>query len=182
MDSKFRTQFMSRFLIVTFAATGLAACASQNPQSMWAQVDPPTVADETDDVTVDKGTLADGTYWATIAPVSGSSEVVFRTLKARFGDACYAWAKENGIEDGCLNDYHVEEWPDAHVALDTSAAVTVAQADGPGTSFSINAKTLRRLAFDESVDAPGNYAWTPFPFLVTVTNGKVTRAQQYWVP
>jgi hypothetical protein len=164
------------------ASVLFAACSSKTPPATWDKVDPPAIDGETDDVVVDNAVLADGTYWATIAPVSGSTEIAFRILKARFGDACYKWAKENGIEYGCLNDYDVEEWPDAYAALEPSAAVTVAKADGPGTSYSIDAATLRQLVFGESVDTPTDFTWTAFPFLVVVVNGSITDAQQYWVP
>lgn len=182
MESTSRNRHVVLLALTLVATLALSACSSKNPPATWAKVDPPVIKGETDEIVVDKGTLADGSYWATIAPVSGSSEIAFRVLKARFGDACYAWAKENGIEDGCLNDYHVDDWPDAYVALDKMADVSVATADGPGTSWSINADTLKRLVFGGSVDAPKNYTWTPFPFLVTVTNGRATTAQQYWVP
>jgi hypothetical protein len=41
---------------------------------------------------------------------------------------------------------------------------------------------LRKLVDGRTTDGPSGYSWTPFPFLVTVTNGRVTTARQYWVP
>lgn len=146
------------------------------------KVEPPKVSTETDDVAVNDGTIGDGTYWAEIAPVSGSGDIVFRVLKARFGETCLKWAKDMGLEDGCLNDYNVESYPVAYVALDEMAEVSVAKADGPGTSYSINADVLKGLVRGDINGAPEGYAWVPFPFVVAVTNGYVTTAEQYWVP
>ena len=145
-------------------------------------VEPPKVSTETDDVAVNDGTIGDGMYWAEIAPVSGSGDIVFRVLKARFGKTCLKWAKDMGLEDGCLNDYNVDSYPVAYVALDEMAEVSVAKADGPGTSYSINADVLKGLVRGDIDGSPDGYAWVPFPFVVTVTNGYVTSAGQYWVP
>ena len=162
--------------------SGLVGCASRNPPSTWAKVEAPLVKDQTDDIKVDNGRLVDGTYWATIAPVSGSHSIAFRILKARFGATCLTWAKDYGTDDSCVNDYNVESYPEAYAALDRMADVSVAKADMPGTSFSVNAKTLQKLLDGTPAGAPSGYTWTPFPFLVTVTNGWVTTARQYWVP
>lgn len=161
---------------------GLTACSDKMPPATWVKVEPPKVSTETDDITVNEGTLSDGTYWAEIAPVSGSGDIVFRVLKARFGETCLKWAKDMGLEDGCLNDYNVESYPVAYVALDEMADVTVTKPDGPGTGYSINADVLKGLVRGNITDAPDNYSWVPFPFVVTVTNGYVTTADQYWVP
>lgn len=168
-------------LVIAAIALG-AGCSRSNPPASWSEVDPPVVKTETDDVVVDGATLADGTYWATIALVSGNDDVVFRVLKARFGDTCTQWAEDNGMADGCMNDYDVESYPDAYVGLDKLADVTVAKLDGPGTSYSINADTLKKLMQGDKTNAPDDYTWVPFPFVVTVINGLVTTAAQYWVP
>jgi hypothetical protein len=35
---------------------------------------------------------------------------------------------------------------------------------------------------NEQVNHPAGYAWTGFPFVLTVENGTVTGIDQYWVP
>ena len=160
----------------------LGSCRDPSaPEATWAEVDPPVVTEQTDDVRVAGGQLADGTYWAEIAPVSGTGEIVFRVVKARFGATCEEWAKDNGLEF-CANDYAVESFPDAHVALDELAAVSVARPDGPGTNFSINPDVLKGLIRGDDLGEPEGYSWAAFPFVVVVTNGFVTSAEQLWVP
>lgn len=160
----------------------VVGCSRLDSSASWNRVDPPVVKTETDDVVLDGATLSDGKYWATIALVSGTNDVVFRALKSRFGDTCTKWAKANGLTDGCLNDYNVESFPDAYVGLDKRADVTVTKADGPGTSYSIDADALTRALKGDTTGAPAGYVWVPFPFLITVTGGLVTTAEQYWVP
>lgn len=167
--------------VVTAALLALVACSDSAAPSSWAIVDPPTVANETDDIVSANATVADGTYWAEIAPVSGSGDIAFRIVKARFGATCEAWARENGLEF-CANDYAVETYPVAYVALDDDAEVTVAKPDGPGTSYSISVDTLHRVLRGDTGGAPDGYAWAAFPFLVDVVDGYAVAARQYWVP
>lgn len=180
MKSRFRSGVAVAFLVLG------GGCSRTNPGASWNIVDPPVVKTQTDDVVVKDATLADGTYWATAALVSGTNDIVFRVLKARFGDTCTKWAIDNGMVDGCMNDYDVESYPDAYVGLDKLADVTVAKADGPGTSYSITTDALAQLmegkTTGDETKVPDGYTWVPFPFVVTVTNGLVTTAAQYWVP
>ena len=157
------------------------ACGSDRGSASWGVTPPPTVTDQTDDVIVAKGLLANGTYWAEAALVSGSNDLVFRVTKVRFGAICERWAKENGLEF-CANDYAVEPFPDAVVALLADATVTVAQPDGPGTNYSITPEELRKLIRGESVDGPDGYSWAGFPFVVEVRDGSAVSAAQFWVP
>jgi hypothetical protein len=163
----------------------LGGCSKEPPESSWAKVKAPLVKDQTDDIVVNDGTLADGTYWATISLTSGTGDIVFRVMKARFGDTCMKWAKDNGMTDACMDDYNVDSFTDAYAALDNRAEVSVAKPDGPGTNFSINVDTLKALMHGVNTQvggAPKGYTWVPFPFVVAVTNGYVTTANQYWVP
>ena len=179
-------RFRPRLGVVVALFLVVVGCSRLDSSASWNRVDPPMVKTETDDVVLDGATLSDGTYWATIALVSGTNDIVFRVLKARFGDTCTKWANDNGMADGCTNDYNVDSYPDAYVGLDKLADVSVAKADGPGTSYSINADTLRQLikgtTMGDDTKFPDGYTWVPFPFLVTVIDGLVTTAAQYWVP
>ena len=168
------------------AATGTATDAAlneteNNPAALWEEIVPPTVS-STDEIVLEGADLSPGTYWATVAPLSGTDGIVFRATRARFGAACDAWAEENLIEDGCLNDYAVETYPEAFVALSRDAWVSVALPDGPGRNLSLDAETLHRLVRGISVPTPEGYAWVPFPFVVKVDAGIVVAAHQLWVP
>lgn len=160
----------------------LLACGADAPTATWEHVPAPAVVDQTDDVVVVDGKLADGTYWGTAARVSGSDEVVFRVTKARFGAFCEAWAAEQGRAQGCLNDYDVESDPAALAAVADGAAVSVAEPEGPGTNRSINPSTLSHLLAGDNAAAPTDYLFVPFPFIVVVEDGVVVEAQQFWVP
>lgn len=175
------------------AATLLAACGEPSsttststtasaPAATWATVRPPTVTGSTDPVTFSNGKLADGTYWATLSPVSGSGDLVFTVARAYFGADCTTWAAERGMTEGCPNDYAVDDSNTALVAMNEGSTASVAAATGPGTNYSITAETLRGL-FDGTSSSPvPGYQWTPFPFLVSVRNGFVLDARQFWVP
>lgn len=168
---------MRRAFLVALVVVGLVGCTSE---ASWQPVAPPSAA-TTDEVRIENTRLDDGTYWAEIAAVSGTRTVVFRVMRARFGEDCRRWADENGYTDACMNDYEVEEWPDAHVSLDEDAKVSVALPDGPEGNYRIDTDTLKELAFGADM-GPVGYQWTPFPFIVTVENGTVTNADQLWVP
>lgn len=182
MNRSVRTTMLLAPLALALTFGAVTRCSSDQPAATWKKVAAPTVKDQTDDVVVTGGSLDDGTYWATVALASGSGDVIFRVLKARFGATCTKWAKDNGMTDACLDDYNVESYPDAYVSIARDATVSVAKSDGPGTSYSINAKTLQSLMDGRAKGLPTNYSWVPFPFVVTVSYGWVTNARQYWVP
>jgi hypothetical protein len=172
---------MKRAARIAVLTCVIGSCASSSTEAPWTIDNPPVVSGETDDVTVTNGTLADGTYWAEIARISGTGDIAFRVTKARFGDTCEAWARDNGLEF-CANDYAVESYPDAYVALNDDAAVSVAKPDGPGTNYMISVNTLKRLLRGDTVGAPDGYTWAAFPFLVDVGDGYAIAARQFWVP
>lgn len=174
----------ARVLVIVLAA-GLTGCASMSvdpaAKPSWVKVPSPEVA-ATDEVRSDGADLEDGTYWATVAPVSGEDDIVFRVTRARFGEACEVWAVEMLREDACLNDYGVEEYPEAFVALSPYAGVSVAMPGGPGENLRIDAATLRHLVLKDVLVLPQGYEWVPFPFVVTVETGVIVEAHQHWVP
>lgn len=167
-------------LAATIAIT--ASCAGSNAGSSWETVTPPTVADSTDEVVTTDGTLADGRYWASLSRVSGSDDLVFTVARAWFGDACTIWAAERGMDQGCMNDYAVDDVDTALVAISPDAAVSVAAQMGPGTNYAITVETLDGLVAGTAVSPIAAYQWTGFPFVVTVADGVVTDADQLWVP
>jgi hypothetical protein len=49
-------------------------------------------------------------------------------------------------------------------------------------SYRVQYSTLVKLVRNEQVDVPTGYSWTPFPFIVTVEDGRAVGIDQYWVP
>lgn len=160
----------------------LAACGGETPPE-WSIIQPRlNLGGETaDPVPVDR-VLPDGRYWATAHEVLGSDDIAFRVTKARFGATCGAWARINGMQEGCPNDYAVDETGAQMLHADDVDWVSVASSEGPGTSYRIRYSTLEKFVRNEQVDHPPGYEWAGFPFVLTVEDGIVTGIDQYWVP
>lgn len=177
---------VARGPIAVLTIVALVACGSSGNEpggtASWGKVAPPIVTDSTNAVIVTDGSLADGRYWASISRVSGTGDLVFTVSRAWFGEACAAWATERGMEQGCMNDYAVDDIDTALVAMAPDATVSVAAPMGPGTNYSIDTATLEGLVAGSVVSPVATYQWTGFPFVVTVSDGVVTSADQHWVP
>ena len=158
------------------------SCGSTGP-SEWSEVEPILAlgGETSDPVPVDR-VLPDGRYWATAHEVIGSDGISFRVVKARFGGTCEKWATENGMTEGCMNDYAVDEAGAQMLVTDDVDWVSVADPKGPGTSYRIRYSTLEKFVRNEQVDHPTGYGWAGFPFVLTVEDGDVTGIDQYWVP
>ncbi len=176
------------FFAVIFSGVLFASCGAQetSPSSKpeWRQTVSPVVNEETHDLpNSDSEPLQDGNYWAEIARVQKSGDIIFQLYKARFGATCIAWAKENGLEESCMNDYSVENaFENYFVGFSENARVSVAQQDMPGKSYRITQADLRAAMEGKVESAPQDYEWVPFPFLVHVVNKEVVSAEQFWVP
>lgn len=166
----------------TTASGATTTTTSLSPMPSWREIDPPTVDGSTDAIVVSNGVLADGRYWGTISRISGTDEAVFTVARAYFGAECEAWAADRGMTEGCPNDYAVDDADTALVALAPGATVSVVFQEGPGTSYAIDADTVRRLVLGTATSPIAMYEWVPFPFLVTVKDGVVVAAHQVWVP
>lgn len=167
---------------VSEATTTVAVTTTTIAVDTWTKVAPPTVTGSTDAVTVNDGGLADGSYWATIGQVSGSGEVVFTVSRAYFGAACEEWASERHMEEGCMNDYAVDDTDTAIVALAPDATGSVQMPAGPGMGYTVDAHILEALVSGSMTSPIAGYEWVPYPFLVNVQDGYVRDAQQIWVP
>jgi len=176
---------VARGAVLVGVAVLLVACGdgsvSPAAKPSWEQTPPPQVT-VTDEVRVDGSALADGTYWAHVSAVSGIDDIIFKVTRVRFGEACLTWAAEMLREDACLNDYGVEEYPEAFVSIGALARVSVAVPDGPGRNLRVDTATLRRLVLGDMPALPNGYFWVPFPFIVTVEDAIVVEAHQLWVP
>lgn len=169
---------LARAIGIVVLATSTASCGGTDSPALWSPAEPPAVDTATDTVGGPDDAVADGRYWGTIA----AGSFTFDLDVARFGATCEEWAAARGLQEGCPNDYAVEDVDGPQVALADDARVSVAAPSGPGTSWWIDGATLTRIAGGDTVGVPAGYSWTPFPFVVTVDNGSVTTAEQLWVP
>ncbi len=174
-----------RLLAVTilFAFAGCStATESLTTQKIWRKVSAPVIKDSTDEVVVTNSRLDDGIYWTWVERVLGTESIVFHVARVRVGDVCQAWAKENGMQEGCMDDYAVDENQTALVGISDTARVTVSFQEGPGTSFEINTSILKNLIAGVATSPIAQYHWVPFPFVSRIKNNTVVDAQQLWVP
>jgi hypothetical protein len=130
--------------------------------------------------------LADGTYWATVGEVVDEGEetgVTFKLVQAFFGSECLAHFE--GDAEACLDDYGVDDSSTETVMmpLDTTG-VTVLDTAATITSYRITGRELARLVEGDppGADAPEDYVFSFFPFLVTIVDGAVIAAHQVFTP
>ena len=178
---------MKRRLLAGILAAGvLLGCSSADSGTAdptWEKFTPEFgLAGKTAEPVPVEGALPDGQYWGTLRVVLGTDTIVFELMQARFGETCEQWATDNGMAEGCPNDYWVDDSVSQIVSADDVPSVSVAEQSGPGTSYRINGTTLERLARNDDVNMPDGYLWTNFPFIVTIEGGRIVSADQFWVP
>ena len=146
--------------------------------SLYDRAPVPAVPDRTAAVTTP---LANGDYWAELVTVDAAgATLTFDLAQALFADAC---VEELGADE-CPNDFGVVAEPHVELAspaLSLTSGSVVAQSR---QNYAVTADELIRLASGDppSAGAPDDYAYVPFPFLVTVADGAVVQARQIWVP
>jgi hypothetical protein len=186
-----------RPLVVLFAtAVLLGTSCSDSPErvGLYTTTAPPPVPAQTrpiDPAWVEASgetlgtTVASGQYWATLTGVGIGADdrqfVDFDLAQAFFGDACL---QHFGDPDECLNDYGVQDDPHGTLPAFATELAVVSVAGADQRNFAITGAELVALAngAPPSAPAPDDYAFAPFPFLVTVTDGRITAAQQIWTP
>ncbi len=172
------------FAALSVACVALTACGGdEGPGTvkLYDRAPVPGVPDRT--TVVDPSALSpDGAYWAELLlPVDPSHpSFTFHVTQAFFADAC---AEELGIDE-CPNDFGILSEPslDADTALTDLTSVTVVTDDR--ANFAVTAEELFSLASGDApaAEAPAGFAFVPFPFLLTVRDGKVVEAHQIWLP
>jgi hypothetical protein len=167
------------FVVIAGCSTGTESLTTQK---IWRKVQAPVVTDSTDEVVVTNSRIADGTYWTWIERVLGTESIVFHVARVRMGATCEAWAKENGMQEGCMDDYAVDQNETALVDISETARVTVAFQKSPGTSYEINTSVLKKLIAGVATSPIAQYHWVAFPFISRIKNNTVVDAQQMWVP
>jgi len=167
------------FVVIAGCSTGTESTDTHVP---WRKVQAPVVTDSTDEVVVTNSRIADGTYWTWVERVLGTESIVFHVARVRMGATCEAWAKENGMQEGCMDDYAVDQNETALVDISETARVTVAFQESPGTSYEINTSVLKKLIAGVATSPIAQYHWVAFPFISRIKNNTVVDAQQMWVP
>jgi len=176
---------MHRTWLLSFASSLvlLAACGGDDVRTVqpYDRAPVPAVPDHTE--AIDPATIAgdgsltaniaDGDYWAeAIAVGSGRPFIMFDVSQARFGD-------EFGV-DG----YEVIAEPHGtlQVLWDDLQSVTVVSATKQ--NYAVPGAELASLigGNSPSAGAPADFAYSTFPFLITVRQGRIVDAHQIWVP
>ena len=122
----------------------------------------------------------DGEYWAELSGGSVDQTLTFLLTQAFFADAC---VEELGIDE-CPNDFGTLDEPNALIAVkmtDIGSATVVAD---NRQNFAVTGQELFILAGGQppSEGAPDGFAYVPFPFLLTVRDGAIVKANQIWLP
>ena len=166
------------------ACLALTACGGdEGPGTvkLYDRAPVPGVPDRT--IAVEPSALSsDGAYWAELLPPGDSSQpsLTFHITQAFFADAC---AEELG-SDKCPNGFgtHSEPSLDANASLTDLTSITVV--NNARANFAVTADELFSLASGAApaAEAPEGFAYVPFPFLLSVRDGKIVEAHQVWMP
>ena len=170
-------------LPITLVLLLVSACSSSSENSDWNRTSSTVyVATKTAPPVAENGRLPNGKYWAQVHQVLNSSSVVFLVQQARFGETCEKWATDNGMQEGCPNDYAVDSSQQLILAAPTLEWFSLANPSDSSVNYDVKRSTLIDLIRGKSVTTPDGYVWTNFPFILTVKDSEVIRAQQMWVP
>lgn len=172
--------------------TSTTADTAPAPTSTWEIVPSATMPPETQDVPYsDNAELLDGQYWGSVTLLRGGDELraVAKFVKLYSGEKCYEYAEmtNQAAEDMCTNDYGVVEIPIAIVDILDNTFVSVITEYGseswPTESYVISAADLHQLVSSINVaGAPASYDYVGYPYLFTIQDGVLSRAEQVWVP
>jgi hypothetical protein len=169
-----------RFVALAVAAALLTACSkpSSTTAPLYARVPVPAVPDRTAPVSK---LPADGQYWSPKI-VAKDGQLVFSLAQAFFGPTC---TTELG-SDRCPNGFGTDEagstgsagYGQVAVAAASLSVVTVTAASGQ--NFAIDGTELAHLVDGgaPSASAPTDFRYSPGPYLVTVSAGGVTAANE----
>ena len=169
--------------ILALGVLVVSGCSSSSDTSEW-QKDPITFSAKSETVApvAQDGQLKDGEYWAEVYQVFNSESIVFLVQQARFGETCEAWAAEYGLPEGCTNDYAVDTSQQLMLGAPQLQWVTVATPSDSTINYKIKVSTLVKMLEGKEVTTPSGYNWAKFPFILTVKDSVVMKAQQKWVP
>lgn len=150
--------------------------------ALYDQVPSPNVPGGHTDPFASNGVLGDGVYWVLY---NGGETFTpdITVVQAFFGQECIDMAASQG--ETCENDIYVLDPPSRDIDdLPFAANVNLTIADACNQmSYWITPDELRSVrASSPSVDTAPDCVFTPFPFLMTVENGEITKFEQVWTP
>ena len=146
-----------------------------------AAIDPAWIESSGETIGTD---IADGQYWAqAMSPFEGAQSGITLSLsQAFFGSACTS--QFPGDDDACMNDYGVLDDPSGEFPAFLGDLQRVAVIDGmTQQSYIIDGPELAALVSgaDPSIDVDFS-GYVGFPFIATVSGGKVVALEQLFVP
>ena len=174
-------RLVGALVVVCLALTACGGDEGPGTVKLYDRAPVPGVPDRTSAVNP-SGLRPDGAYWGELLLPGDASHptLTFHITQAFFADAC---AEELGVDE-CPNDFGTLNEPslDADSALTDFVAITVVTDDR--SNFAITADELFSLASGAppAEQAPEGFAFVPFPFLLTVSGGKIVEAHQIWLP
>ena len=128
------------------------------------------------------GTLADGYYF--VLYNGGETLMPDVTVYQVFTDSeCETQAAAHGEE--CLNGYYVPSDPYRDISdmpFATGVFLSVAHSSTQQSYWITPEELVTIRASSPSGGAPSDYSFTPFPFMMTVEGGQITRFEQLWQP
>ena len=194
-DSPLRRGGRATRILTIGLLAGLAACSSDGPETvaLYTTAAPAPVPLETraiDPAWVEGNgetlgtTVASGEYWAAVVGVGTGAEpfVEFDLSQAFFGAACVQ--KFGDDVDACANDYGVAPEPHGTLAAQQSRLDFVTVVGIDQRNFAVTSAELVALVggSQPAAEAPDDYQYVAFPFIVTVSSGVITAARQIWTP
>jgi hypothetical protein len=170
---------MRRGCFVLAAVALLGACGAAAPPTvpLYARVPPPAVPDRT---APPEDTGKDGQYWATDVTVTTNNGLEFSLAQAFFGPACVSALGA----DKCTNGVGVDLNKKGAVSIVPSGLTDVTVVAANGQNYAIDGTELARLITGSapSASAPADYKYIRGPFLVTISGGAFTAANEILSP
>jgi hypothetical protein len=173
---------MRRGLLFMAAAAMLLVACNDAPLVVhpYDKAPVPAVPDRTQPVT-DATPLPDGQYWAPEATVDADGfRLHFTLAQAFFGPGC---ADALGA-DQCDDDAGVLAEPSRDLLVAPEGRAPISVVDSQQRNYAVTADELVSLIAGNApaADAPADFVYTPFPYLLTALNGEVVSIQQIWMP
>jgi hypothetical protein len=159
-----------------------ATSTTVKPHKLYDQLAAPILPTDHTPPVPASGPLPDGTYWVVYNGGDQATPDV-DVYQAFFGDACVAEAAAKG--DECLDDYYVLDTPTQNITtmpFSDDVVITVSDESTQKSYFVTPGELVKIRAGSPSAGAPAGYHYVPFPYLMRVRSGKITRFRQVWTP